>query len=200
MPDKKKGRRLKASGRIMIEDCLRDGDSLSMIARRIGFSWAAAAHEAKAYRSPDTKRPQARYDRNLCTRSVECQVTDICWLGCEGRCAACESHNCNRGCPDFEQTGQCPRLSRAPYVCNSCQRRFGYGCGYQYVFYDARAADEEARWRRSSTRQGINCTEEQLKGMVAVIKPLLRKGQSLEHSGRPTAGSSRSATARSTAG
>lgn len=180
MPEKKR-KRLKMVDRVMIEDLLREGRNLNYIAEKVGVTWAAIAYEVKTYRTSDTNRFKFNTDRNLCVRQGECQIEELCGMKCKKRCAVCNSYNCNRTCAEFTSTGECPDLRKAPYVCNNCNGRFGYGCNYLYVFYDARAAEDEARWKRITARRGIDITEEKLKEMVATIKPLLRKGQSLEH-------------------
>ena len=51
-----KGRHLVMFDRRMIEDMLRDGESVGAIAGKIGVSWATVAREIKRHRTPPTTR------------------------------------------------------------------------------------------------------------------------------------------------
>ena len=181
MPYERKGKHLNALDRIAIEDGLRQGENISKIARRINVSWSTVSCEIKKYRTENSHRYKMQVYRNLCIHRKGCAVTDLCSIGCLRRCAGCDRISCNKKCKEFEPTKQCDRLKKAPYVCNDCGLRYGTGCGYEYLFYDARLAQEQARWKRTESRRGVSCSPEELKEMVDVIKPLLKKGQSLEH-------------------
>lgn len=175
------GKHLTLRDRIEIEDRLREGENINTIARRIGMTWSSVAREIKTYRTTDTDRYLVQLDRNLCIWQDGCSITDLCSIECRKHCSICPHGCCNRICAKYEPMGMCPKLYKAPYVCNDCKHRLGRGCGFPYHFYDARAAAEESRWRKVDCRRGVNCSSGQLKEMVGVIKPLLRKGQSLEH-------------------
>ena len=58
-------------------------------------------------------------------------------------------------------SGACPRLAAWPRCCNGCSHRRGYGCSRRpRVFYSARRAQEAADAELSSSRSGIDETEE----------------------------------------
>ncbi|MBS5449717.1 MAG: IS30 family transposase [Coriobacteriia bacterium] len=175
-----KGRHLRQDGRNEIEGGLRAGESVASIARGLGVSWDCVAREIRRRRVRESRRYAQAGPRNTCLHSETCEVRDLCGLGCAQRCASCASASCNPMCERFQERPDCPRTQRAPYVCNGCRARFTVGCGWPQWFYDARDAGEAARLEATSSRSGIDCTEEQLREMVAVVRPLLRKGQSLE--------------------
>ena len=93
----------------------------------------------------------------------------------------CASAACNKVCEKYVEVPECPKLTRAPYVCNGCRSRITLTCRHRCWFYDADAANEEAAWANVAGRQGVDCSPEELAAMVAVVKPLMRKGQSLSH-------------------
>ena len=106
-----------------------------------------------------------------------CTVMCLCDNGCLVKCSKCKDWKCNRLCPDFEPE-RCKNLDKPPYCCNTCHRRYGSGCEYEYRFYDARAANELSMNRRIEARRGIDRSEQELMEMARSIKSLLAKGQS----------------------
>lgn len=179
---KNKGGHLTMADRRMIEDRLRDKEPIGAIAKTLGVDWATVAREIKKHRTTDSPHYKSLGEKNICRFQSNCKVTGICNTDClNSSCARCSAAVCNRICEDFELIEECPKLSKAPYVCNGCGTRLTIGCRHQNWFYDAALADEEAKWAKVSGRQGVDCTPEQLAEMVRVVKPLLKKGQSLEH-------------------
>ena len=176
-----KGRHLVMFDRRIIEDMLRDGESVGAIAVRIDVSWATVAREIKRHRTRDTTHYQNLDDKNLCQFRDSCRMTNMCRTGCNSRCSRCASAACNRVCEKYVEVPECPKLSKAPYVCNGCRSRITLTCRHRCWFYDADAANEEAAWAKVACRQGVDCTPEELAAMVAVVKPLMKKGQSLSH-------------------
>ena len=176
-----KGGHLVMFDRRKIEDMLRDGESVGSIAGEIGVSWAAVAREIKKHRTRESPHYQNYDDKNLCQFRDRCTVTNACRTDCYSRCARCASAACNRVCEKYAEVPECPRLSKAPYVCNGCRSRHSLSCQHRCWFYDADIANEEAAWAKVAGRQGVDCTPEELAEMVAVVKPLMKRGQSLAH-------------------
>jgi len=177
------GRRLSWEDRAAIEAGLDDGCGLGEIAAAIGAAWSTVAREVKAARTMDAGRHVPYPGPNTCRWRGGCAVTGLCGEGCAGgagRCEDCLDPGCNGVCGRFDPMGECTRLLGAPYVCNGCPSMPG-GCRWRMAFYVARLADARARELRSLPRRGISCTEEQAREMVAIVKPLLMQGQSLEH-------------------
>ena len=168
--------------RRLIEDRLRDRVPIGAIAKELGVDWAAVAREVKRHRTPDSRHYKNFGDKNLCRYKAGCKIESLCALDCAGRsCAGCDTAQCWRICDKFEPDEGCPKLDKAPYCCNGCRARLTVGCAHESLFYDADVANEEAELAKVASRQGVNCTPEQLSDMVALVKPLLGKGQSLEH-------------------
>lgn len=85
---------------------------------------------------------------------------------------------CAEFCILYEQY-ICPRLSKAPYVCNACPNRTK--CCLEKALYKASCAQREYETVRSESRSGFAISEEELKHLDNVISPLLINGQSLHH-------------------
>ena len=176
-----KGRHLVMFDRRVIEDMLRDGESVGAIAGKVGVSWATVAREIKRHRTRDTTHYQNLDDKNLCQFRDSCRMTNTCRTGCNSRCSRCAGAACNKVCKKYVEVPECPKLSRAQYVCNGCRSRITLACRHRCWFYDADTANEEAAWAKVVGRQGVDCSPEELAAMVSVVKPLMRKGQSLSH-------------------
>ncbi len=74
---------------------------------------------------------------------------------------------------------ECPKLSKAPYVCNGCDLL--NSCTLEKRFYKALSAQKEYELVRSESRSGFNLCEDELKQLDSVISPLLKNGQSIHH-------------------
>lgn len=148
-----KGRHLVMFDRRMIEDMLRDGESVGAIAGKIGVSWATVAREIKRHRTRDTTHYQNLDGKNLCQFRDSCRMTNMCRTGCNSRCSRCASAACNKVCEKYVEVPECPKLSRAPYVCNGCRSRITLACRHRCWFYDADAANEEAAWAKVAGRK-----------------------------------------------
>lgn len=65
-------------------------------------------------------------------------------------------------------------------MCNACHRRYGLRSAYECRFYDAVMAHEFYSQRKTASREGIDCTLEDLEKMAEYVRPLLKRGQSPE--------------------
>jgi len=74
----------------------------------------------------------------------------------------------------------CPKITAAPYVCNGCSRK-NVLCTLRRYTYRAKEAQERAETRRSESRFGIDATPQAIAAMVASVRKLSARGQSLEH-------------------
>ena len=94
-------------------------------------------------------------------------------------------------------SGACPRLAAWPRCCNGCSHRRGYGCSRRpRVFYSARRAQEAADARLSSSRSGIDETEEGAAAKLAAIRGGLARGLSPQQIAATTPGLSASTVYR----
>lgn len=86
-------------------------------------------------------------------------------------------------------SGACPRLAAWPRCCNGCSHRRGYGCSRRpRVFYSARRAQEAADAELSSSRSGIDETEEGAAAKLAAIRGGLARGLSPQQIAATTPG------------
>lgn len=73
----------------------------------------------------------------------------------------------------------CPRLERAPFVCNGCPKRHGNSsCYRRRVVYDARRAEALSAERRSESRRGIDMEPERAERALAQVRDALGRGLS----------------------
>lgn len=179
MPERNKGAHFGIDSRTHIERGIIRHDSMAKIARDLGVSTSSVIREIKRNRVPESPRYLIVKTRNICTRAPVCKKAGICGNGCIMFCRKCKKSLCNDICPDFLPE-PCPLLERAPYCCNDCSNRYGFGCSHPYLFYDAHMANELANKRKSESRQGIDCTEEELEHINCVVTPLVLQGQSPE--------------------
>lgn len=178
MPKHKNGQPAQAD-RMAIEVQLKDGRPIPQIARGLGVAPSTVSREIKRNRVPSSPSFLYVETRNICLRRSACEKRNVCGTAYIMPCATCRKWLCNKVCPDF-LPDQCPSLSKPPFCCNACHGRYGAGCGYEYGFYDGRIAHEIAQRRRSESREGIDCTREELEEMRRLARPLIKKGQSPE--------------------
>ncbi len=117
---------------------------------------------------------------NSCVHRTSCDHRLLCST-CKSKrklhfCRFCKF--CNQNCPDFKQYF-CPKLSKAPYVCNGCEQL--KSCTLEKHFYHAAAAYTEYKDILSESRSGITYSEQEIQHLDSVISPLILKGQSLNH-------------------
>ena len=117
-----------------------------------------------------------------CALEASCTITKLCpmiqYCSGEGYCSRCKISNCTMYCTQYVP-GTCPRLKKAPYVCNGCHRvRM---CSYDKMFYRAKHADDSYREQLVESRRGINQTPDELERIDSIVKPLILKGQSIAH-------------------
>ena len=94
-------------------------------------------------------------------------------------------------------SGACPRLAAWPRCCNGCSHRRGYSCSRRpRVFYSARRAQEAADAELSSSRSGIDETEEGAAAKLAAIRGGLARGLSPQQIAATTPGLSASTVYR----
>lgn len=121
-----------------------------------------------------------RLNYNSCALRFQCSKSHIC-TPCHSQrkyslCRRCSM--CNAFCRDF-QWETCGSLSRPPYVCNGCSRR--YSCSLEKRFYHAQDAHKEYRLVLSESRSGISLSEDEIMHLDRIVTPLVRQKQSPHH-------------------
>lgn len=112
---------------------------------------------------------------NYCKHKNTCSLTNICNANCHIQCRRCGK--CNSVCPQYE-LDICPKLLKPPYVCNSCSN-YAQCRKIKYI-YIASKAQKKYESTLSSSREGINISEEQLQKLDNLISPLVKQGQSIK--------------------
>lgn len=113
---------------------------------------------------------------NSCKFKQFCHKKNLCGnLACQKNCSFC-GNTCNSYCNEFIPY-TCPKLSKPPFVCNSCEKKSG--CRLEKHYYRATSAHSSYRTLLSTSREGINISKDNLEQLDALITPLILNGQSI---------------------
>ncbi len=85
---------------------------------------------------------------------------------------------CMDTCTDYKPYS-CPKLGKAPYVCDGCKTRSN--CTLEKAYYKPYKAQKDYEMLRSESRSGFSVSENELEYLDNVISPLLKKGHSIHH-------------------
>ena len=164
--------------RIFIQNELDKGTTFKDIARFLCKDPTTISKEVKSHRVSDWYHVGAFYNaRNFCIHRYHCSKTNACGkiTHCGIKCTSCPT--CNQTCKDFEKE-QCPRLDKAPYVCNGCNKKINH-CTIAHKYnYNARFANRKYRDTLIDSRSGISMTKHELRQKDQIITPLILQGQS----------------------
>lgn len=176
---KSSGKHLTAALRAQLEAALMRRLSFSQIKRELGIPRSTIKREIINRRIESTK---VFYGRtfNPCRHRNTCQLKGLCSRsGCTRRvCAHCGKRCRAEFCSHFEEE-VCLYLTKAPYVCNGCANEVR--CRLRKYYYVNKVAQEDYAHKLSSSRQGVNITEGQLRAINELLVPALNKGQSPFH-------------------
>ena len=112
---------------------------------------------------------------NHCKHKNNCTLQNICNSNCHAECRRCGK--CNEVCSKYE-LDICEKLLKPPYVCNACT---SYAqCRKIKYIYVASKAQKKYETKLTSSRKGINISEEELQKLDNLISPLIRQGQSIK--------------------
>jgi IS30 family transposase len=78
------------------------------------------------------------------------------------------------------ETGVCPLLLKAPFVCNPCKNRHAR-CKYRKQYYHAKLAQKEYETLLSEAREGIPLNKERFYEIDGILAKGVGKGQHLYH-------------------
>ncbi len=152
------------------------------------------AHEAREERDRENARPQPKRPRDR--RGARQVALDRDQEVAAHRCVTAPRSRYGEPAPE-DLSGACPRLAAWPRCCNGCSHRKGYGCSRRpRVFYSARRAQEAADAELSSSRSGIDETEEGAAAKLAAIRGGLARGLSPQQIAATTPGLSASTVYR----
>lgn len=172
---------LSLEDRQYIEASLNEGKSFKDIAKFLCKDPTTISKEVRLHRMNDV-HPKRIFNNphNFCTRRFRCKRTNVCnkIVMCEGHCASCSI--CNQRCKDFKKE-ECSRLSKAPYVCNGCEKK-KHLCTVPHKYdYSALFAQRMYEETLHSSRKGVNISKHEARQMDSIVDPLIRQGQSPYH-------------------
>ena len=171
-------RHMSLDDRIYIEKSLEKSMHFKDIAMFLSKDPTTISKEIKKHRV--LKPRNTLYIPNNCKFRQNCKLTNIC-IPCtsfsfKNRCATCS--NCNKYCPKYIPN-ECINLSRAPFVCNGCDKK--NNCRLEKYYYRAATAHSKYRTILSTSREGINLSEYALSDLDNLVSPLIKLGQPITH-------------------
>ncbi len=82
----------------------------------------------------------------------------------------------------FTKTNEgCPKLLKAPFVCNGCPKKNHSNCQYSRRVYHAKTAQAEYETVLSESREGIPLTKEEFYKTEEIISSAVKAGQNIYH-------------------
>ena len=177
-------KQLSLSERIIIERMLSQDFTFASIARRLNRSASTISREVLHYRC--FVNPITHKHNNDCLHFHSCLRNRICLDSptsheCYGyRCKFCpEGVSCFSICKNYESS-HCLKLDKPPYVC-SCPTAIQKNCRKNHAYYTAHRANAAHHKTIKEAHSGIRKTPKEIAEIGALIKPLIFKGQSLNH-------------------
>lgn len=167
-----KQKHLTLEERILIQRFLEENNSIRYIADRLDRPPSTVSREIK------------RHVTILSPKCCDC----INYASCNIK-NACNSSQCNklcRNCPKARKycTDYCKAYcdileNTSSHVCNACNKR-AY-CHYEHYLYEAHKSDRKYKKDLSESRNGYDCTCEELIKIDDIVSPLVKQGQSIYH-------------------
>lgn len=165
--------------RLDIEKYLKSNYSLSEIARELNRHKSTISREINI-RSRTVKKGCYGRNYNACIHRYSCESDRVC---SDKKCSRKYKHckfcgRCNDYCEYF-RVDDCEKLQSTPYVCNGCEDK--RRCTLTKFIYDATTAHKSYEELLVESRIGIESSPEEIKKLDDLIKPLVKKGQSVHH-------------------
>ena len=157
-----------------IEKLLKAGFKFYQIAENIQKDSTTISKEIRKYRT-EHKPSNFNNKTNYCKHKNKCTLKNICNSNCHSECRRCGK--CNEVCSKYE-LDICVKLIKPPYVCNACN---SYAqCRKIKYIYIASEAQKKYESTLTSSRVGINISEEELQKLDNLVSPLIKQGQSIK--------------------
>lgn len=168
--------RMTLSERMAIEAGIYGKYSFQEIAKRISKTPKYVSREIQQNRTLVKGEHPGGKD---CHLASGCQRKGICGnTFCARKCVYCAEVDCRTICGQYNNS-PCSLLSKAPYVCNVCQRR--RKCKADRAYYIAIQADASSKRRYSEARRKPQIQGAELEALDRLVTPLIKKGQPLTH-------------------
>lgn len=168
------------SERALIERSLSNNKSFASIAQVLHRSPSTIAREILRHRAFVGKEYLSSSKSCVhyfsCTRHRLCHTNNAFF--CHDRCKFCTKKDCSSFCKSYSPR-HCTELDKPPYVCSSCPKDLH--CRKNHAYYTATRANRLASKTLSQSRKGFHATPEKLEEIGQILKPLLKRGQSLNH-------------------
>lgn len=172
-----KQKHLTNESRVVIEKELDNNSTFSTIGELLGKDPTSISKEVRRHRV-FKKHNSFNDPGNKCRHYGACKRKRVCGARCPTSRKLCRNCDfCNERCSDFEARDySCPKLSRAPYVCNGCPDK--NRCRLDKYVYRAVAAQADYQQILVEAREGLNITPEEAERLDKIISPLIMQGQS----------------------
>ncbi len=158
-------------------DKLENRSSVRELANRLHKSTSSITRELE--RHAET-RPATKND---CKHRTSCKRRNLCVSGHKNcsivYCSKCSKQACKAYCDRYEKE-ICPKLQKAPHLCNGC-RYINVGCSYEQRIYSAKKAQNFYRDLLVNRRNGFDLTGAELTAINDLASPLLKNGLSVYH-------------------
>lgn len=176
-------KQLSLSERIVIERMLGQDYTFASIGRRLERSASTIAREVKNYRCfihPFSYKGNDCINFHHCIRNKICNKAPV--HGCFGaRCKYCPEHIvCIDICPGYISS-HCSLHDKPPYTCDCCSTEEQKKCKKTHAYYTAHRANTAHHKSIKTAHSGIRKDPKELEEIGKLIKPLILKGQSLNH-------------------
>ena len=169
-------RHLSPDNRNFIETSLNENHLIKEIASFLSKDPTTISKEIKRNR---TYKQASKFGgfSNVCISRYACEEDSVCGdKTCLKTCSSC--HKCNTTCRRFKPE-ICPTQNRAPYVCNGCPKKTS--CRLVKYYYRSKDAQSKYESLLSSSREGINISEDELHALNELAVPLIKRGQPVAH-------------------
>lgn len=171
-----KGKQFDISKRKILFNALVEEKTATEIATLLGVNKTTISREVYKYRYLSFKGDDNPSICSTCRYSLTCVLKHKCgYMLCSSKCVGCKSL---KTCDRYKEI-ECNKLNRFPFICLNCP--YIDTCKRNHYSYDPIIANQNALEIRSSSRTGINMSEEQYRAFDKTILEGNRQGQSLYH-------------------
>lgn len=162
-----KNKHLILDERYVIEHSLNENMSFKAIGKQILKDCTTVSKEVKSHIVFEKKGAPYKPFNDCLNRRHCSHHGDVC-ISCKrhksrNKYSVCG--HCTTSCVDYSKE-ECPKLSKAPYVCNGCDML--NNCTLEKRFYKALVAQKEYELVWSESRSGFNLCEDELKQLDSV--------------------------------
>lgn len=167
-----KQKHLTLDDRLRIQHLIEDGCSIRYIADRLDKSPSTISRKLKKHA---TNFKPSYCD---CLLRSSCGIKHVCGdQNCNRICSRCRK--ARNHCTDYSKAYCDILLANSNGMCNSCRKK-PY-CHFEHSTYDGSKAHNKYLNSLTNSRNGYDCTYEELVTIDSIVSPLILKGQSIYH-------------------